>query len=51
MNPSASGDSIHSTGPQATASSSADVKTPDLITFSEDEPRETPENNPGAQKR
>ncbi|XP_030578455.1 DENN domain-containing protein 4C isoform X2 [Archocentrus centrarchus] len=50
VNPSASGDSIHSTSPQPTASSSADIKTPDLITFSEDEPRETPENDPGAQK-
>uniref|UniRef100_A0A3Q3L6D7 DENN/MADD domain containing 4C n=1 Tax=Mastacembelus armatus TaxID=205130 RepID=A0A3Q3L6D7_9TELE len=39
VNPSASGDSIHSTSNQATATS-AD-KTPDLITFTEEEPKET----------
>ncbi|XP_063326196.1 DENN domain-containing protein 4C-like isoform X2 [Pelmatolapia mariae] len=50
VNPSASGDSIHSTNTHPTASSAADIKTPDLITFAEDEPRETPENTPGAQK-
>lgn len=50
VNPSASGDSIHSTSTQPTASSAADIKTPDLITFAEDEPRETAENNSGAQK-
>uniref|UniRef100_A0AAX7SRC6 DENN/MADD domain containing 4C n=1 Tax=Astatotilapia calliptera TaxID=8154 RepID=A0AAX7SRC6_ASTCA len=41
VNPSASGDSIHSTSTHPTASSAADIKTPDLITFTEDEPRET----------
>lgn len=51
MNPSASGDSIHSTSAHPTASSAADIKTPDLITFAEDESRETAENTPGAQKR
>uniref|UniRef100_A0A669BLD1 DENN domain containing 4C n=1 Tax=Oreochromis niloticus TaxID=8128 RepID=A0A669BLD1_ORENI len=51
VNPSASGDSIHSTSTHPTASSAADIKTPDLITFAEDEPRETAENNSGAQKR
>ncbi|XP_035768712.1 DENN domain-containing protein 4C [Neolamprologus brichardi] len=51
VNPSASGDSIHSTSTHPTASSAADIKTPDLITFAEDEPRETAENTPGAQKR
>ncbi|XP_042079051.1 DENN domain-containing protein 4C isoform X2 [Haplochromis burtoni] len=50
VNPSASGDSIHSTSAHPTASSAADIKTPDLITFAEDEPRETAENTPGAQK-
>ncbi|CAI5668586.1 unnamed protein product [Oreochromis niloticus] len=50
VNPSASGDSIHSTSTHPTASSAADIKTPDLITFAEDEPRETAENNSGAQK-
>uniref|UniRef100_A0A3P9AZJ5 DENN domain containing 4C n=1 Tax=Maylandia zebra TaxID=106582 RepID=A0A3P9AZJ5_9CICH len=47
VNPSASGDSIHSTSTHPTASSAADIKTPDLITFAEDEPRETAENTPG----
>uniref|UniRef100_A0A669CFX4 DENN domain containing 4C n=1 Tax=Oreochromis niloticus TaxID=8128 RepID=A0A669CFX4_ORENI len=47
VNPSASGDSIHSTSTHPTASSAADIKTPDLITFAEDEPRETAENNSG----
>ncbi|XP_028284713.1 DENN domain-containing protein 4C isoform X3 [Parambassis ranga] len=50
MNPSASGDSIHSTSTQPTASSSADIKTPDLISFPEEEPRETPDNHTGTQK-
>uniref|UniRef100_M4A230 DENN domain containing 4C n=1 Tax=Xiphophorus maculatus TaxID=8083 RepID=M4A230_XIPMA len=36
MNPSASGESIHSNTAQPTASSLADIKTPDLITFSEE---------------
>uniref|UniRef100_A0AAX7T3U9 DENN/MADD domain containing 4C n=1 Tax=Astatotilapia calliptera TaxID=8154 RepID=A0AAX7T3U9_ASTCA len=49
VNPSASGDSIHSTSTHPTASSAADIKTPDLITFTEDEPRETAENTPGHQ--
>uniref|UniRef100_A0A4W6EH93 DENN domain containing 4C n=1 Tax=Lates calcarifer TaxID=8187 RepID=A0A4W6EH93_LATCA len=51
VNPSASGDSIHSTSTQPTASSSVDIKTPDLISFPEEEPRETPDNHPGAHKR
>lgn len=51
MNPSASGDSIHSTSAQPTASSSADVKAPDLISFPEEEPRETPDDRPGIHKR
>ncbi|XP_018546279.1 DENN domain-containing protein 4C isoform X2 [Lates calcarifer] len=50
VNPSASGDSIHSTSTQPTASSSVDIKTPDLISFPEEEPRETPDNHPGAHK-
>ncbi|XP_034425331.1 DENN domain-containing protein 4C isoform X1 [Hippoglossus hippoglossus] len=45
MNPSASGDSIHSAHP--TASGSADIKTQDLISFPEEEPRETPDDRPG----
>lgn len=51
MNPGASGDSIHSTSNHPTGSSSADIKTSDLITFPEEEPRETPDNLPVAQKR
>uniref|UniRef100_A0A3Q3QTP5 UDENN domain-containing protein n=1 Tax=Monopterus albus TaxID=43700 RepID=A0A3Q3QTP5_MONAL len=50
MNPSASGDSIHGSSNQPTASSSADIKTPDLITFPEEEPKTTPENHSGPQK-
>ncbi|XP_029310522.1 LOW QUALITY PROTEIN: DENN domain-containing protein 4C [Cottoperca gobio] len=50
MNPSASGDSIHSSSTQPTASSSADIKTPELIPFPEEEPRETPEKLPGTHK-
>lgn len=50
VNPSASGDSIHSTSAQPTASSSADIKTPDLISFPEEEPRETADDRPGAHK-
>ncbi|XP_069026351.1 DENN domain-containing protein 4C isoform X1 [Embiotoca jacksoni] len=50
MNPSASGDSMHSNSTQPTASSSADIKTPDLISFPEEEPRETPDNRPGTHK-
>uniref|UniRef100_A0A8C4I0J6 DENN domain-containing protein 4C n=1 Tax=Dicentrarchus labrax TaxID=13489 RepID=A0A8C4I0J6_DICLA len=46
MNPSASGDSIHSTSAQPTASGSADIKAPDLISFPEEEPRETPDDQP-----
>uniref|UniRef100_A0A3B3WSW0 UDENN domain-containing protein n=1 Tax=Poecilia mexicana TaxID=48701 RepID=A0A3B3WSW0_9TELE len=46
MNPSASGESIHSSSTQPTASSLADIKTPDLITFSEEETKETPDNCP-----
>uniref|UniRef100_A0A3B5BGB2 DENN domain containing 4C n=1 Tax=Stegastes partitus TaxID=144197 RepID=A0A3B5BGB2_9TELE len=51
MNPSASGDSIHSTSTQPTASSSADIKTPDLISFPEEEPRETLDNRTATHKR
>uniref|UniRef100_A0A671YVR7 DENN domain containing 4C n=1 Tax=Sparus aurata TaxID=8175 RepID=A0A671YVR7_SPAAU len=51
MNPSASGDSIHSTSAQPTASSSVDIKAPDLISFPEEEPRETPDDRPGIHKR
>ncbi|XP_059210631.1 DENN domain-containing protein 4C isoform X2 [Centropristis striata] len=50
MNPSASGDSIHSSSTQPTASSSADIKAPDLISFPEEESRETPDNLPGTHK-
>lgn len=51
MNPSASGDSIHSTSAQPAVSGSADAKTADLITFPEEEPSETPDNRPATQKR
>lgn len=51
MNPSASGDSIHSSSAQPTVSSSADIKTADLISFSEEEPKETPDNRSATQKR
>ena len=51
MNPSASGDSIHSTSTHPTVSSSADIKAPDLISFPEEEPRETPDDHPGTHKR
>uniref|UniRef100_A0A8D0AKC0 DENN domain containing 4C n=1 Tax=Sander lucioperca TaxID=283035 RepID=A0A8D0AKC0_SANLU len=47
----ASGDSIHSYSTQPTARSSADIKTPDLISFPEEEPRETSDNLPGTHKR
>ncbi|KAM9717888.1 DENN domain-containing protein 4C [Menidia menidia] len=50
MNPSASGDSIHSTSTQPKASSSADIKTQDLISFPEEEPSDTPDNHSGAQR-
>ncbi|XP_041820417.1 DENN domain-containing protein 4C isoform X1 [Chelmon rostratus] len=50
MNPSASGDSIHSTSAQPTASSSVDIKTPDLISFPEEEPKETSDDRPGTHK-
>uniref|UniRef100_A0A1A8PGU3 DENN/MADD domain containing 4C n=2 Tax=Nothobranchius TaxID=28779 RepID=A0A1A8PGU3_9TELE len=50
MNPSASGDSIHSTSPQPTTSGSAEMKTPDLISFSEEEPKEASNGPPGTQK-
>ncbi|XP_061566557.1 DENN domain-containing protein 4C isoform X1 [Cololabis saira] len=50
MNPSASGDSIHSSSPHPTASSAADIKAPDLISFPEENPREAPDNRPGAHK-
>ncbi|XP_029975362.1 DENN domain-containing protein 4C isoform X2 [Salarias fasciatus] len=50
INPSASADSIHSTSVQPTASSSADIKTPDLLTFPEGETQEASDNRPGAHK-
>ncbi|XP_033992511.1 DENN domain-containing protein 4C isoform X2 [Trematomus bernacchii] len=50
MNPSASGDSIHSGSAQPTASSAADIKAPDLLSFPEEEARETPDNQPGTLK-
>ncbi|KAM7377430.1 hypothetical protein PAMA_013964 [Pampus argenteus] len=50
MNPSASGDSIHSPSSKPKASSSADIKTPDLIAFPEEEPRETADNCAGTHK-
>ncbi|XP_060887884.1 DENN domain-containing protein 4C isoform X2 [Labrus mixtus] len=50
MNPSASGDSIHSTSAQPTASSSADIKSPDLISFPEEESKESPDNQTGTHK-
>ncbi|XP_053715997.1 DENN domain-containing protein 4C isoform X2 [Synchiropus splendidus] len=49
MNPSASGDSIHSSSTQPTASSSVDMKTQDLISFPEE--GSGPEHGPGAQQR
>lgn len=54
VNPSASGDSIHSVRTQPTASSSADIKTPDLITFpqsSKEDSTENPDNRPASQRR
>uniref|UniRef100_A0A3P9J955 DENN/MADD domain containing 4C n=1 Tax=Oryzias latipes TaxID=8090 RepID=A0A3P9J955_ORYLA len=48
MNQSASGDSLHSTHP--TPSSSSDIKTPDLISFPEETPPETPDGHSGTQK-
>ncbi|KAF7669009.1 hypothetical protein LDENG_00264010 [Lucifuga dentata] len=53
MKPSASGDSIHSTSTQPTASSSADIKAPDHTTFpqsSEEESRKIPDNHPATDK-
>ncbi|XP_041841016.1 DENN domain-containing protein 4C isoform X2 [Melanotaenia boesemani] len=50
INPSASGDSIHSSSAHPTASSSADTKAQDLISFAEEEPKENPDNRPGAHK-
>lgn len=50
MNPSASGESIHSSSTQPTASSLADIKSQDLITFSEEESKETPDSRPGTNK-
>lgn len=51
MNPSASGDSIHSNSAQPAASSSTDIKTQDLTAFPEEDSRETPDNHPAEQKR
>ncbi|XP_061768525.1 DENN domain-containing protein 4C isoform X1 [Nerophis ophidion] len=48
MNPSASGDSIHSTGGQPTAPN--DMKTQDLIDFPTEEPRETLATSLGTHK-
>ncbi|CAN9509517.1 unnamed protein product [Ophioblennius macclurei] len=50
INPSASADSIHSTSVPPTASSSADIKTPDLLSFPEGETQEAPDSRPGAHK-
>ncbi|XP_034019861.1 LOW QUALITY PROTEIN: DENN domain-containing protein 4C [Thalassophryne amazonica] len=53
MNPSASGDSIHSTSGQGAAGSSTDIKTQDLLSFplsSEEEQSEISYNRPTAQK-
>ncbi|XP_029026612.1 DENN domain-containing protein 4C isoform X2 [Betta splendens] len=50
MNPSASGDSIHSSSAHPTARSSTDVKTADLISFAEEEAKETPDTTPAANK-
>ncbi|XP_024918887.1 DENN domain-containing protein 4C isoform X2 [Cynoglossus semilaevis] len=50
MNPSASGDSIHSNSAQPAASSSTDIKTQDLTAFPEEDSRETPDNHPAEQK-
>ncbi|XP_047241644.1 DENN domain-containing protein 4C isoform X2 [Girardinichthys multiradiatus] len=50
MNPSASGESLHSSSTQPTASSFADIKTPDLITFSKEESNENPDSLPGTHK-
>ncbi|XP_012720385.2 LOW QUALITY PROTEIN: DENN domain-containing protein 4C [Fundulus heteroclitus] len=50
MNPSASGESLHSSSTQPTASSLADIKTPDLITFSQDESKEDADSRPAAHK-
>lgn len=50
MNPSASGESIQSSSTQPTASSLADIKSQDLITFSEEESKETPDSRPGTNK-
>ncbi|XP_075999817.1 DENN domain-containing protein 4C isoform X2 [Genypterus blacodes] len=53
VNPSASGDSIHSVSTQPTAGSSADIKTPELITFppsSEEDSTENPENRPASNR-
>lgn len=48
MNPSASGDSIHSMQP--TVSSSTEIKTPELISFPEEEPKEVLSNLPTTHK-
>ncbi|XP_015229333.1 PREDICTED: DENN domain-containing protein 4C isoform X1 [Cyprinodon variegatus] len=50
MNPSASGESIHSSSTQPTAGSLADIKTPDAINFSEEESKENPDCRPAAHK-
>ncbi|XP_068164529.1 DENN domain-containing protein 4C isoform X2 [Antennarius striatus] len=47
MNPSVSGDSIHSSSAPPTAGSSVDIKTSELVSFPEEEPRETPEDPAG----
>lgn len=51
MNPSASGDSIHSTSVQPTASSSVDIKTPDVISSPEEETVESPGDQTAKHKR
>ncbi|KAM4611923.1 DENN domain-containing protein 4C isoform 1-T2 [Polymixia lowei] len=53
MKPSVSGDSIHSASTQPIASSSAETKTPELMTFpesSEEEPMESPDTRPATNK-
>lgn len=51
VNPHASTESIQSTSTQPTTSSTADIKTPDLMSFPEDAPKENPDNRPGTHKR
>lgn len=50
VNPHASTESIQSTSTQPTTSSTADIKTPDLMSFPEDAPKENPDDRPGTHK-